>query len=97
QVAASEPEESSEGALRYVLGRRWLLVLVFAFAAATLATGLTNATLPRLLEDKFHFGASGYGFGIAALATGLVLGQALVGLARVGETAGRWIGAGLLI
>jgi hypothetical protein len=97
KVAAPQEEERSTGALRYVLGRRWLIVLVFSFAAATLATGLANATLPRLLEDKFHFGESGYAFGIAALATGLVLGQALVGLARVGETAGRWIGGGLLI
>jgi hypothetical protein len=87
----------SRGALRYVVTRRWLLVLVFSFAAATLATGLTNATLPRLLEDKLGLGAGGYGFGIAALATGLALGQALVGFARVGETAGRWIGAGLLV
>jgi hypothetical protein len=97
RVVEPRHEERTEGALRYVLGRRWLLVLVFSFAAATLATGLANATLPRLLEDKFQFGASGYAFGIAALATGLVLGQALVGLASVGETAGRWIGAGLLI
>jgi hypothetical protein len=90
-------EPSRTGGLRYVVSRRWLLVLVFSFAAATLATGLTNATLPRLLEDKLGFGPGGYGFGIAALATGLALGQALVGFARVGETAGRWIGAGLLV
>jgi hypothetical protein len=93
-----QPKEGSRiGALRYVVSRRWLLVLIFSFAAATLATGLTNATLPRLLEDKLGFGPGGYGFGIAALATGLALGQALVGFARVGETAGRWIGAGLLV
>ncbi|HEY8844787.1 MAG TPA: MFS transporter, partial [Gaiellaceae bacterium] len=90
-------EPPRTGGLRYVVSRRWLLVLVFSFAAATLATGLTNATLPRLLEDKLGFGPGGYGFGIAALATGLALGQALVGFARVGETAGRWIGAGLLV
>lgn len=96
--AEKQRREASRGsALRYVVSRRWLLVLVFSFAAATLATGLTNATLPRLLEDKLGFGAGGYGFGIAALATGLALGQALVGFARVGETAGRWIGAGLLV
>jgi uncharacterized protein DUF5317/MFS transporter/transketolase-like protein len=89
--------DESGGGLRYVIGRRWLLVLVFSFAAATLATGLTNATLPRLLEDKLHLGSGGYGFGIAALATGLALGQGLVGFARVGPTAGRWIGAGLLV
>jgi uncharacterized protein DUF5317/MFS transporter/transketolase-like protein len=98
RAAEEQRRESSRGsALRYVMSRRWLLVLVFSFAAATLATGLTNATLPRLLEDKLGFGPGGYGFGIAALATGLALGQALVGFARVGETAGRWIGAGLLV
>jgi hypothetical protein len=96
-VARQRREAEQGSALRYVVSRRWLLVLVFSFAAATLATGLTNATLPRLLEDKLGFGPSGYGFGIAALATGLALGQALVGFARVGETAGRWIGAGLLV
>lgn len=96
--AERQRREAPRGsALRYVVSRRWLLVLVFSFAAATLATGLTNATLPRLLEDKLGFGAGGYGFGIAALATGLALGQALVGFARVGATAGRWIGAGLLV
>jgi hypothetical protein len=96
-VARQRREAERGSALRYVVSRRWLLVLVFSFAAATLATGLTNATLPRLLGDKLGFGPSGYGFGIAALATGLALGQALVGFARVGETAGRWIGAGLLV
>jgi hypothetical protein len=96
-VEKQRREAELGSALRYVVSRRWLLVLVFSFAAATLATGLTNATLPRLLEDKLGFGPSGYGFGIAALATGLALGQALVGFARVGETAGRWIGAGLLV
>jgi hypothetical protein len=96
-VARQRLEAEQGSALRYVVSRRWLLVLVFSFAAATLATGLTNATLPRLLEDKLGFGPSGYGFGIAALATGLALGQVLVGFARVGETAGRWIGAGLLV
>jgi hypothetical protein len=83
--------------IRYVLGARTLLVLVFAFAAATFATGLTNATLPRLLEDGLGFGAGGYGFGIAALGVGLALGGITVGLARVGPNAGRWIGLGLLI
>jgi hypothetical protein len=97
RASSEQRREGGARALRYVVGRRWLLVLVFSFAAATLATGLTNATLPRLLEDELHLGSGGYGFGIAALATGLALGQALVGFARVGATAGRWIGAGLLV
>ena len=83
--------------LRYFLTRRRLLFMVLSFGAATLATGLTNASLPRFLERDLGFGAGGYGFGIAALATGLALGQGLVGFTRVGPTAGRWIGVGLLV
>ncbi|MGH2994680.1 MAG: MFS transporter [Gaiellaceae bacterium] len=81
--------------LRYVLRRRALLVVVGAFGAATLATGLTNTTLPRFL-DELGLGVGGYGFGLSALAWGLATGQAIVGFTRVGPTAGRWIGAGLL-
>lgn len=91
---SGEPRVSG---IRYVLRARMLLVLVFSFAAATFATGLTNATLPRLLEEGLGFGAGGYGFGIAALGVGLALGGITVGLARVGPNAGRWIGLGLLI
>jgi Na+/melibiose symporter-like transporter len=95
-----EEEPSSSGGLldglRYLVRRRLLLVVVGSFGAATLATGLTNATLPRFLDDYLGLGAGGYGFGLSALAWGLAAGQALVGFARVGPTAGRWIGAGLL-
>jgi hypothetical protein len=83
--------------LRYFLTRRRLLFLILSFGAATLATGLTNASLPRFLEENLGFGPGGYGFGIAALAAGLALGQGLVGFTRVGPTAGRWIGVGLLV
>jgi Family of unknown function (DUF5317)/Major Facilitator Superfamily/Transketolase, C-terminal domain len=97
--ADSDDEEEARipGGLRYVVSRRPLLLLVVSFASATLATGLTNATLPRFLEHEVGLGAGGYGFGIAALACGLALGQAMVGFARVGENAGRWIGAGLVV
>jgi Na+/melibiose symporter-like transporter len=91
-----QPEKRVSG-LRYILHRRALVFLILSFCAATLATGLTNASLPRFLEGELGFGPGGYGFGIAALGTGLALGQALVGLTRVGPTAGRWIGVGLLI
>jgi hypothetical protein len=99
-VVVAEPEGVEEGAmagLRYVLRRRTVLLLISSFAVATLATGLTNATLPSFLEDVQGLGSGGYGFGIAALATGLLLGEALVGFSRVGATAGRWIGAGLIV
>ncbi len=89
-------EPASPSGLRYLVGHRALLLLVLSFAAATLATGLTNASLPRFFERQVGFGAGGYGFGIAALAAGLALGQGLIGLTRAGPTAGRWIGAGLL-
>jgi hypothetical protein len=65
-----------------------VLLLITSFAVATLATGLTNATLPSFLEDTQGLSSGGYGFGIAALATGLLLGEALVGFSRVGATAG---------
>ena len=88
-------EASEPGGIRYLLARPPLLLLVLSFAAATLATGLANATFPSLFAG-LGFGAAGYGFAIAALAVGLAAGQAIVGLAHVGETAGRWIAAGLL-
>jgi MFS family permease len=65
--------------------------------AATLATGLVNATLPRFLDEQLGLGARSYGFGLAALAAGLVVGQALVGFARLGSGGGRWIGCGLVL
>jgi hypothetical protein len=82
--------------IRYLFSRRLLLVVVGAFSAATIATGLTNATLPRFLDGDLGMGPGAYGFGLAALAGGLALGQAVVGFARIGETGGRWIGAALL-
>ncbi|TML25327.1 MAG: MFS transporter [Actinobacteria bacterium] len=85
------------GALRMLLGSRSLLLVMLSFAAATIATGLVNATLPRLLREHSGLGVGGYGYGIAALAVGLALGEMVVGLSRVGHEAGRWIGAGLLL
>lgn len=95
--AESDEKEERISGIRYVFRRRALLFLVLSFCAATLATGLTNASLPRFLEGELGFGPGGYGFGIAALGTGLALGQALVGLTRIGPTAGRWIGVGLFV
>jgi hypothetical protein len=97
EAPADAREERALGGLHYLLNRRSLVLLVLSFCAATLATGLTNASLPRFLEKEIGFGPGGYGFAIAALATGLALGQGLVGFVRVGPTAGRWIGAGLVV
>jgi MFS family permease len=94
-----EDERASMGVgagLRYLLRSRALVVVVGAFGMATIATGLTNATLPRLLDDQLGLGSGAYGFGLAALACGLAVGQAFVGFARVGPDGGRWIGAALL-
>lgn len=96
-VAADDGDDESpaRSGLSYILRSRALFFLILSFGAATLATGLTNVSLPRFLELELGFGPNGYGFAIAALATGLALGQALVGFTRVGPTAGRWIGVGL--
>jgi len=96
-VRAGRARESVWSGLRHVLTRRRLLVLVIAFAAATTATGLANATLPRFLSGSGGLGPGGYGFGIAALATGLMLGETVIGLMPVRPEGGRWIGAGLLV
>jgi hypothetical protein len=81
--------------LRYLRGRRLVLLLVGSFSAATVATGLVNATLPSLLSER-GLGPGGYGFGIAALAGGAAVGEAIVGLTALAPTADRWIGGGLL-
>jgi len=94
-------ERTSRGGLvegfRYILQRRLLLVVIGAFATATIATGLTSATLPRFLGTELGLGPGAYGFGVAALAGGLALGGAVTGLAPVGEIGGRWIGVALLL
>jgi Family of unknown function (DUF5317)/Major Facilitator Superfamily len=95
QATESRREASTQGAVRYLLSSRRLFLLVCSFAVATIATGLTNASLPRLL-GSLGFGPGGYGFGLGALAIGLALGETTVGFTRIGPSAGRWIGAGLL-
>lgn len=91
------PERGFREGLRYILHRRLLIVVIGAFATATLATGLTNATLPKFLGTELGLGPGAYGFGVAALAGGLALGGAVTGLAPVGEIGGRWIGVALLM
>ena len=87
----------SHGAWRYVASRRRILLLIGSFGVATFATGLTNTILPRFLAGNAGLGPGGYGFGIAALAAGLAVGETVVGFTPVGVTAGRWIGVGLLM
>jgi MFS family permease len=79
--------------LRYVLGQRALTVVVGGFAVGTLATGLVNATLPKFTSG-LGLGASGYGWALAALACGMIAGEALTG-AIAERVEPRWLGAGL--
>ena len=96
-ASARPPRGGLVEGFRYIANRRLLLVVICAFAAATMATGLTNATLPRFLGTELGLGPGAYGFGFAALAGGLALGSAVTGLAPVGEIGGRWIGVALLL
>ncbi|HEY2937610.1 MAG TPA: MFS transporter [Gaiellaceae bacterium] len=93
----SRRSSGTHGAWRYVASRRRILLLIGSFGVATFATGLTNTILPRFLAGNAGLGPGGYGFGIAALAAGLAVGETVVGFTPVGATAGRWIGVGLLM
>jgi predicted MFS family arabinose efflux permease len=91
-----ETSERGRSGLRYVFSQRALAIVVGAFATATFATGLANATIPRFLDEGAGFGAHAYGFGVAAIGGGLVLGQVFVSFAPVGAANTRWIGLALL-
>lgn len=77
----------------YVLRQRALAVVVGSFALGTLATGLVNATLPKFTTG-LGLGASGYGWALAALACGMIAGEALTG-AVAERVEPRWLAAGL--
>jgi MFS family permease len=79
--------------LRYVLAQRALAVVVGGFALLTLAAGLVNATLPKFTTE-LGLGASGYGWALAALACGMIAGEALTGVFAE-RIEPRWLGAGL--
>jgi MFS family permease len=79
--------------LRYVLDRRPLAVVVGCFGLGTLATGLVNATLPKFTSG-LGLGAGGYGWALAALATGMIVGEALTG-AIAERIDPRWLSFGL--
>ena len=79
--------------LRYVLGSRPLTVVVGSFAFGTLAAGLVNATLPKFTA-QLGLGASGYGWALAALGTGMIAGEALTG-AIAERIEPRWLSYGL--
>jgi predicted MFS family arabinose efflux permease len=79
--------------LRYVLSSRPLTVVVGSFAFGTLAAGLVNATLPKFTAN-LGLGASGYGWALAALGTGMIAGEALTG-AVAERIDPRWLSYGL--
>jgi MFS family permease len=79
--------------LRYVVAQRALAVVVGGFAVVTLAAGLVNATLPKFTTD-LGLGAGGYGWALAALAAGMMAGEALTG-AIAERIDPRWLGPGL--
>jgi MFS family permease len=79
--------------LRYVLRSRPLTVVVGSFAFGTLAAGLVNATLPKFTAE-LGLGASGYGWALAALGTGMIAGEALTG-AIAERIEPRWLSFGL--
>jgi hypothetical protein len=81
QPAVTRAQRSLRAGVAHLRERPELVLLVSSFALTTLATGLVNATLPRLLGDEHGLGAGAYGFGLAALAGGLVLGEAAAGSA----------------
>ncbi len=79
--------------LRYILRSRALTVVVGGFALGTLAAGLVNATLPKFTAN-LGLGASGYGWALAALGFGMIVGEALTG-AIAERIEPRWLAAGL--
>jgi predicted MFS family arabinose efflux permease len=96
---SAEPSTAAKGrgglldGLRYVLSSRPLTVVVGSFAFGTLAAGLVNATLPKYTAE-LGLGASGYGWALAALGTGMIAGEALTG-AIAERIDARWMSYGL--
>jgi MFS family permease len=98
-AATRRPPRGESGfaaGVRYVVRQPRILAVIGAFGVATIATGLANATLPSFLGD-LGLGTSAYGFGLAALGVGLILGQAMIGVVRIGETGVRWMPCALAL
>jgi predicted MFS family arabinose efflux permease len=79
--------------VRYVLGHRSLFVVVGSFSLVTVATGLVNATLPKFTAS-LGLGPSGYSWALAALACGMIAGEALTG-SLANRVQPQWLAVGL--
>jgi len=96
---STEPETAAKkrggllDGLAYVSSSRPLTVVVGSFAFGTLAAGLVNATLPKYTAE-LGLGASGYGWALAALGSGMIVGEALTG-AIANRIEPRWLSYGL--
>ena len=91
--AAPDPGRS-RSAGRRLRALRPVLPLVVMFAAATLATGLLNATLPHLL-GRAGVGTV-YGVGLGTIGAGLVVGQFVSGLLAQEQIRSRTIAVALI-
>lgn len=91
--AARRARASLRDGLRYVTKQRTVGVVIGGFTAATLATGLVNATLPKFTTG-LGLGAGGYGLALATIAAGMMTGEAVTG-AAVERIDVRWLGIGL--
>lgn len=90
---ARRARASLRDGLRYAMQQRIVGVVIGGFTAATLATGLVNATLPKFTTD-LGLGAGGYGLALATVAAGMMTGEAVTG-AAVERIDVRWLGIGL--
>jgi Na+/melibiose symporter-like transporter len=93
-AGAAAKNRSWRDGLRYICTNRPVAVVIAAIATVTLATGLANATLPRFTSN-LGLGTGGYGIALAALATGMMIGEALTG-AIAEHIHARSLAAGLL-
>jgi MFS family permease len=93
RAAERRARASLRQGMRYVIEQRVLVVVVGGFTVATLATGLVNATLPEF-TTSLGLGAGGYGLSLAAVAGGMMVGEAFTG-ALADCIDARWLGTGL--
>jgi diguanylate cyclase (GGDEF)-like protein len=75
------PRQTRREIARMIAGRRTATALIGSFTLATAAIGLLNASLPDLLWSRFGE-ANAYGYALAAIGAGLMVGELLSGFIR---------------